>query len=115
MEICDMIWNNSNEGKGENMVFYFLFKLGKKDQVSKEIIFHENTKKYIQFLFKFHSEIMVLSIGFVLSWIQNFKFEKLWNNKNKKQVFLNLTSQHGVQKYFYIRKFNEINLCEVIR
>jgi hypothetical protein len=27
----------------------------------------------------------------------NTKFEKLWNNKSKEQVFLNLTSQYGVQ------------------
>ncbi len=44
----------------------------------------------------------------------NTKFEKLWNNKNKEQVLLNLTSQYGIQKYFFIRKFNEIDLCEII-
>jgi hypothetical protein len=27
---------------------------------------------------------------------------------------LNLTGQYGVQKYFFIRKFNGIDLCEVI-
>jgi hypothetical protein len=35
--------------------------------------FHKNTRKYIQFLLKFHFQTMVLSIGFVLSWIQNLK------------------------------------------
>jgi len=30
------------------------------------------------------------------------------------QVILNSTDQYGVQKYFFIRKFNEIDLCEVI-
>jgi hypothetical protein len=45
----------------------------------------------------------------------NKKFEKNWNNKNKEQVLLNLTSQYGGQKYFFIKKFNEIDLCEVER
>jgi hypothetical protein len=44
----------------------------------------------------------------------NTKSEKLWNNKSNEQVFLNLTSQYGVQKYIFIRKFNEIVLCELI-
>ncbi len=105
MEICGMIWNNSNESKGENMVFYFLFKLGKKDQVSKEIIFHENTKKYIQFLFKFHCEIMVLSIGFVLSWIQNLRNFEIIKVRNKyfwvwlvNMVFKNTFSLENLMK-----------------
>jgi hypothetical protein len=51
---------------------------------------------------------MVFSIGFVLSWIQN------WNNKSKEQVLLNLIGWYGVQKYIFIRKFNEIDLCEVM-
>ncbi len=29
-------------------------------------------------------------------------------------MLLNLTGQYGVQKYFFIIKFNEIYLCEVI-
>jgi hypothetical protein len=44
----------------------------------------------------------------------NTKFEKLWNNKSREQILLNLTIQYGVQKYIFIRKFNEIHLCEVI-
>ncbi len=44
--------------------------------------------------------------------ITNFK--KIWNNKSREQILLNLTSQYGVQKYFCIRKINEIDLCEVI-
>jgi hypothetical protein len=44
----------------------------------------------------------------------NTKFEKIWNNKSREQIFLNLTNQYGVQKYFFIRKFIEIDLCEVI-
>jgi hypothetical protein len=55
---------------------------------------------------------MVLSIGFVFKL--NTKFEKLWNNKSREQVLLNLTNQYGVQKYFFTKKFNEINLYEVI-
>jgi len=47
---------------------------------------------------------MMFSNGFVLNWIQNLK----------KIVLLNLISQNGVQKYFFIRKFNGIDLCEVI-
>ncbi len=43
----------------------------------------------------------------------NTKFEKNWNNKSKEQVLLNLI-QYDVQNYFFIRKFNEIDLCEVI-
>jgi hypothetical protein len=54
---------------------------------------------------------MVFSIGFILNF---FFFEKLRNNKNREQVLLNLISKYGVQKYFFIRKFNEIDLCEVI-
>jgi hypothetical protein len=49
------------------MVFYILKKVIKKNQVLKRIVFHKNTRKYIQFLFKFHYEIMLLSIEFVLS------------------------------------------------
>jgi hypothetical protein len=33
------------------------------------------------------------------------KFNKFWNNKSREQVFLNLTTQYGVQKYFFIRKY----------
>jgi len=41
------------------------------------------------------------------------KFEKLWNNKSREQVLLNLIGQYGVQK-FLIKKSNEIDFCEVI-
>jgi hypothetical protein len=44
----------------------------------------------------------------------NTKFEKLWNNKSREQVLLNLTGQYVVQKYFFIKNNNEIDLCEVI-
>jgi hypothetical protein len=54
---------------------------------------------------------MVLSIGFILL---NTKFEKLWNNKSREQVLFNLIGQYGVQKHFFIKKLNEIDLCEVI-
>jgi hypothetical protein len=55
---------------------------------------------------------MVLSIGFILSWIQNF--EIFWNKKSNEQIFLKLTGQYGVQNYFFIKNFNELDLCEVI-
>jgi hypothetical protein len=55
---------------------------------------------------------MVLSIGFISSWIQNF--EKFWNKKSNEQILLNLTGQYGVQNYFFIQNFNELDLCEVI-
>jgi hypothetical protein len=38
-----------------------------------EIDFNKNTRKYIQILFKFHFEMMVHSIGFILNWIQNLR------------------------------------------
>jgi hypothetical protein len=44
----------------------------------------------------------------------NKKFEKIWNNKRGEKIFLNLISQYGVQKYFFIKIFIEIDLCEVI-
>jgi hypothetical protein len=37
----------------------------------------------------------------------NTKFEKLWNNKSRGQVLLNLIGQNGVQKYFFMRKLME--------
>jgi hypothetical protein len=48
------------------MVFYTK-KVDEKISSLKRDIFHENRRKYIQFLFKFHFETMVLSIGLVLS------------------------------------------------
>jgi len=55
---------------------------------------------------------MVLFIGVCIKL--NTKFEKKWNNKSREQVLLNLISQYGVQKYFFIKFFNEIDFCEVI-
>jgi len=55
---------------------------------------------------------MVLSIEFYIRL--NTKFEFFWNNKSNEQILLNLAGQYGVQNYFFIRNFNEINLCEVI-
>jgi hypothetical protein len=49
---------------------------------------------------------MVFSIGFYIKL--NSKFEKFWNNKSREQVFFNLTTQYGVQKYFFIKFFYEI-------
>jgi lauroyl/myristoyl acyltransferase len=39
-------------------------KLPKKYQVKREAFFHENTRKYIQILLKFHFETIEPSIGF---------------------------------------------------
>ncbi len=65
--------------------------------------------------FKFYLNLIWNHGAFCWVYINlNTKFEKLCNNKSKEQVILNLTSQHGVQKYFFIKKFNEIKLCEVI-
>lgn len=36
--------------------------------------------------------------------------EKNLNNKTRKQVFLKLISQNGVQKCFFIIELNEINM-----
>jgi hypothetical protein len=58
----------------------------------------------------------ILKLG-AFHWIcikLNKSFEKNWNNKSKGQVLLNLTGQNDVQKWFFIRKFNGIDLCEVI-
>jgi hypothetical protein len=48
-------------------------KLPKKYQVKKEVVFHKNTRKYIQILLKFHFENIEPSIGFILNQLQNFK------------------------------------------
>jgi len=54
-----------------------------------EIVLTKTTRKYIQILFNYHFEKMGHSIG-------------------------KSTRQYGVQKYFFIRKFNEIGLYEII-
>jgi hypothetical protein len=41
--------------------------------IKNEIIFDQNIRKWIQILFKLYFETMMLSIGFILNWIQNFK------------------------------------------
>ncbi len=47
--------------------YIFFIKVDKKRSSLKKIVFHKNTRKYIQFLLKFHFEIMVLFTGFVLN------------------------------------------------
>jgi hypothetical protein len=56
---------HTNAPLGESMVFY-IYKSYEKISSLKRDSFHENMKKYIQFLIKFHFETMVLSIGFIL-------------------------------------------------
>ncbi len=90
---------------GESMLKYIIkcpwFKMELKMRFFK-------TKTQESRLFKFHFETTVLFIGFILSWTQNLK------NFGIIIILLNLISQYDVQKYVLIRKFNEINLCEVI-
>ncbi len=51
----------------------YIKKLPKKYQVKKKAISHENTRKQIQILLKFHFETIEPSIGFVINQPQNFK------------------------------------------
>jgi hypothetical protein len=55
------------------MVKYTKKKFEKQTQVKKEAFFHENTRKYIQILLKFHFETIEPSIGFIVNQLQNFK------------------------------------------
>ncbi len=65
--------------------------------------------------FNFYINFILKPWCFPLGLYQvEYKFEKNQNNKNKEHILLNLIGQYGVQIYFFIRKFNEINLCEVI-
>jgi hypothetical protein len=61
-------------------------------------------KKKIKFWLQFHGVYIKL----------NTKFEYFWNNKSREQVLFDLTSQYGVQKYFFIKTFNEMYFCEAI-
>jgi len=45
----------------------------KKYQNFKKAFFHENPRKYIQILLKFHFETIEPSIGFIVNQLQNFK------------------------------------------
>jgi hypothetical protein len=58
---------------------------------------------------KFHFETMVLSVGFVLSWIQNLRNFGIIKVGNK-YFWIWLTNM----VYFFVKKINEIDLCEVI-
>ncbi len=58
--------------KSESMVKY-IEKVAKKNQVKKEAIFHENIRKYIQILLKFHFETIEPLIGFIINQLQNVK------------------------------------------
>jgi hypothetical protein len=64
--------------------------------------------------FRFFFNFIFTPWCFLLSLYKfNTKFETFWNNKSNEQILLNLTSQYG-EINFFIRNFNEINLCEVI-
>jgi hypothetical protein len=56
----------------ESMVKY-IQKVVEKNQVKKEAIFHEKTRKYIQILLKFYFETIDPSIGFIVNQLQNSK------------------------------------------
>ncbi len=51
--------------------------------VKKKVVFHENTRKYIQNLFKFHFETIKPSFGFIVNQLQNFKNFGIIKVKNK--------------------------------
>jgi hypothetical protein len=67
--------------------------------IKNEIIFDKNTYKKIDSKFILNS---FWNHG-ACHWVYiklNIKFGKLWINKSKEQVFLNLISQYGVQNTF---------------
>jgi hypothetical protein len=50
----------------------------------KKTVFHENTRKYIQVLLKFHVETIEPSIiGFIVNQLQNFKKIGIIKIRNK--------------------------------
>jgi hypothetical protein len=65
------------------MVKYTKKKFEKQTQVKKEAFFHENTRKYIQILLKFHFETIEPSIGFIVNQLQNFKNFGIIKVRNK--------------------------------
>jgi hypothetical protein len=62
------------------MIKYTKNVVEKLSSYKKKVIFHENIRKYIQILLKFHFETIEPSIGFIVNQLQN---QKLWNNKSK--------------------------------
>jgi hypothetical protein len=57
---------------GENMVKY-IKTFDEKISDLKRSSFHENTRKYIQILLKFHFETIEPLVGFIVNQLQNFK------------------------------------------
>ncbi len=59
------------------MTFFILHEFFANFKVQNEkchyYVFHENIRKYIQILLKFHFETIEPSIGFIVNQVQNFK------------------------------------------
>jgi hypothetical protein len=72
MTTCSLKYNGYKCTTGESMAKYTK-KLMKKYQVFKKVVFHENTRKYIEILIKFHFENIEPSIGFIVNQLQIFK------------------------------------------
>ncbi len=87
-------------------------KVDEKILFKKRQIFHENARKYIQILLKFHFETIKPSIGFIVNQLQNFK--NFGIIKVGEKIHLKLTNQYVVQIYFFIKTFNEIYIYAVI-
>jgi hypothetical protein len=64
---------NSFKKKHKKVYSIFTLKIDGKISSLKKDSFSQKHKKVVQFVLKFHFETMVLSIGFLLSWIQNLK------------------------------------------
>jgi hypothetical protein len=89
----------------ESMLNYTIKCLWFRMELKMKYFLTKNKKVYSNFIcisFWNHS---------VFHWVYiklNTKFENFWNNKSREQILLNLTTQYGVQKYFFIIKLNEI-------
>ncbi len=61
---------------------------------------------------KIHSSFIIKSFFFPLSLIYfDYKiWKRNWMITTKKQVLLKLIGQYGIQKYFFIRTFNDKNI-----
>jgi hypothetical protein len=83
----------------------------KKYQVKKRQFFTKTQESRFKFYLKFILKLLAFNWAYYKS---TTKILKNWNNKSKEYVCLKLTSQYGVQTYFFIKKFNEIYMYEVI-
>jgi len=65
------------------MIKYTKNVVEKLSSYKKKVIFHENIRKYIQILLKFHFETIEPSIGFIVNQLQNFKNFGIIKVRNK--------------------------------